>query len=70
MFTIKRLKLNRYKCVSIPKNKDLFLRVGQRVLPPMVDGQVADYPASVMDEMDSYEAQLIKDSQMPLDTET
>lgn len=63
---IKRLKLNRYRCVSIPSNKDLFLRVGQRALPPMADGQIADYNNNTMENLDYLEAQLIKESQMPL----
>lgn len=64
---IKRLKLNRHRCVSIPSNKDLFQRVGQRVLPPMADGQVADYNNSTMENLDYIESQLLKDSQIPPD---
>lgn len=55
--------------VSIPSNKDLFMRVGMRALPEMADGQTFTATNGTMDEIDVYEAQLIKDSQMPLATE-
>lgn len=66
MICVSRLKLNKFRLVSIPSNKDIFMRVGQRVLPDMADGQVAQYANGVMDEIDIAEAQLIKDSQIPL----
>lgn len=66
MICVSRLKLNKFRLVSIPSNKDIFERVGQRVLPEMLDGQVAQFANGVMDEIDIAEAQLIKDSQMPL----
>lgn len=66
MICVSRLKLNKFRLVSIPSNKDIFERVGQRVLPEMQDGQVAQFANGVMDEIDIAEAQLIKDSQMPL----
>ena len=63
---ISRLKLNRHRCVSIPSNKDLFQRIGQRVLPPMADGQEAVFVNGTMDALDAVEAQLIREGQMPL----
>lgn len=68
MICVSRLKLNKFRLVSIPSNKDIFERVGQRVLPEMQDGQVAQFANGVMDEIDIAESQLIKDSQMPLST--
>lgn len=66
MIVIERLKLNKFRPVSIPKNKDLFMRVGIRPIPDMVDAQVASFTNGVMDEMDSLEAQIIRDKDMPL----
>ena len=66
MFCISRLKLNKFRQVSIPSNKDLFMRVGMRSLPKMADGQTFTATNGTMEELDVYEAQLIKDSQMPL----
>lgn len=51
--------------VSIPSNKDLFLRIGRRNVP-MVDGQVASFSNGTMEELANLEAQLLKDNQMPL----
>lgn len=65
MICSKRLKLNKFRMVSIPKNKDLFMRCGRRA-SPMVDGQTAMYANGVMEELSNIEAQLLKDNQMPL----
>ena len=51
--------------VSIPKAKDLFMRIGRRQIP-MQDGQVASYANGTMEELSNLEAQLLKDNQMPL----
>lgn len=64
----KKLKLNKFRQVSLPSNKDLFMRVGKRQLPEMQDGQVADFNTDTMSSLTSLEAQYLKDSQMPLDT--
>lgn len=66
MFVPKKMRLNSFRVVSIPRNKDLFLRVGSRPITEMADGQVASYTNGEMDTLDSLEAQLIKESQMPL----
>ena len=63
---VKRLKLNKFRMVSIPSNKDLFLRIGKRALPPMQDGQVAMYANGTMEELANTEAQILKPNQMPL----
>ena len=60
-----RLKLNKFRMVSIPKPKDLFMRIGRREIP-MQDGQVASYANGTMEEMSNLESQLLKDNQMPL----
>lgn len=67
---IKKLKLNKFRVVSIPKNKDLFMRVGERPLPKMEDGQVANYTNGGLEALDEMEAQLLKASQMPLSENT
>lgn len=66
MYCVKKLKLNTFRAVSIPKNRDLFFRVGRRPLPDMADGQVASFTNGVMDEMDALEAQVIRYNDMPL----
>lgn len=65
MICSKRLKLNKFRMVSIPKTKDLFMRIGRRQIP-MQDGQVASYANGTMEELSNLEAQLLKDHQMPL----
>lgn len=66
MIVVEELKLNKFRHVSIPSNKDLFMRVGLRPLPDMADGQTAVFANGVMEEIDALEAQLLRDSQMPL----
>lgn len=70
MFVNPKLKLNKFRMVSIPKNKDLFFRVGKRPIPDMVDGQVANFSNDTMNALSAIEDQYLKDNQMPLDTET
>lgn len=64
MICSKRLKLNKFRMVSIPSNKDLFMRIGRRNVP-MVDGQVASFSNGTMEELSNIEAQLLKDDQTP-----
>lgn len=66
MICPKRLKLNQFRMVSIPKPKDLFMRIGRRSMP-MQDGQVASFSNGVMEDLDNLEAQYLKESQMPPD---
>lgn len=63
---VDKKKLNRFRSVSIPSNKDLFYRVGRRPLPNMTDGQVANFDSSTMGLIDSAMDVLLKDNQMPL----
>lgn len=65
---VKRLKLNKFRAVSIPKNKDLFMRIGRRPLPAMADGQIASYNSNTMDVLSDIEAQILKENQMSSDT--
>ena len=67
MFVVEKLRLNRFRNVSIPSNHDIFMRVGSRPLPDMADGQVANFASSTMEELDNLESQFLKDNQMPLD---
>lgn len=66
MIVIKELKLNKFRNVSIPRNKDLFLRVGLRPLPEIQDGQTASFSNGLLEELDAIEAQFIRENQMPL----
>lgn len=66
---IAKKKLNKFRNVSIPSNKDLFFRVGKRPLPKMEDGQVASFSGSTMDLVDDAMTQLLKPGQMPLNEE-
>lgn len=67
-------KLNRFKNVRIPRNKDLFARIGGRNIPMHQDGQVADFNTRPVDILSSqladYESQMLRKSQMPSDTDT
>lgn len=67
MFVVEKLRLNRFKAVSVPTAKDLYLRMGLRNSPDFQDGQVADFSSTTMEQLDNLEAQVLKDSQMPLD---
>ena len=64
-----KMKLNRFRNVSIPSNKDLFFRVGKRPLPNMADGQVANFDGSTMNQIDNVMDTYLKSNQMPLDTQ-
>lgn len=64
---VSKKKLNKFRNVSIPSNKDLFFRVGKRPLPKMEDGQVASFSGSTMDSIDDAMSQLLKPGQMPID---
>lgn len=65
-----KMKLNRFRNVSIPSNKDLFYRVGKRPIPSVVDGQVANFDGSTMNKIDNVMDTFLKPNQMPLDIET
>ena len=55
MVVIEELKLNKFEPCHCPDCQDLFRRVGQRVLPDYVDGQVAEFNQNTMDALGSVE---------------
>lgn len=65
MIVVDELKLNKFREVSIPKNKDLFSRIGSRSVP-VIDGQVANFsnPSLMPDDMLE---DFLSDKQMPAD---
>lgn len=67
-YVVDKKKLNKFRVVSIPSNKDLFMRVGRRSLPPMLDGQVASFDCSTMNSIDRAISDCLDSNQMPLDT--
>lgn len=73
MKVIDELKLNKYVQVSIPRNRDLYARIGGRIPPLGTGGFTAEINKSKLDLLaDSeaaLEAQMLKDSQMPSDTQ-
>lgn len=72
MFVIEKMRLNKFAPVSIPKNRDLYARVGGRIPSLGTGGFTAEYGKDKMqllaDSEAALEAQMLKDSQMPLDT--
>ena len=72
MFVIEKLRLNKFAPVSIPKNRDLYARVGGRIPSLGTGGFTAEYGKDKMqllaDSEAAIEAQMLKDSQMPADT--
>lgn len=72
MFVIEKLRLNKFAPVSIPKNRDLYARVGGRIPSLGTGGFTAEYGKDKMqllaDSESALEAQMLKDSQMPSDT--
>lgn len=69
MFVHPKLKLNKFRMVSVPKNKDLFFRVGKRPVFDMADGLVANFSNDTMNALSAVEDQYLKDNQMPSDTD-
>lgn len=74
MIVQEKKKLNKFKQVRIPRNKDLFARIGGRDIPMHQDGQVADFNTRTVDivsaQLADYESQMLRESQMPLSTDT
>lgn len=71
MIVQEKKKLNKFKQVRIPRNKDLFARIGGRNIPMHQDGQVADFNTRTVDlvsaQLADYESQMLRESQMPSD---
>lgn len=74
MIVNEKKKLNKFKQVRIPRNKDLFARIGGRDLPMHSDGHTADFNTRQIDKLqaqiDDYETQMLRENQMPADTDT
>lgn len=74
MIVLEKKKLNKFQQVRIPRNKDLFARIGGRDIPMHSDGQTADFNTRLVDkisaELNDYESQMLRESQMPSDTDT
>ena len=72
MFVNEKLKLNKFVPVSIPKNRDLYARIGGRVPTLGTGGFTAEIAKNkfdlLADSESALETQMLKDSQMPLDT--
>lgn len=72
MFVIDGLKLNKFRRVSVPRNKDLYARVGGRIPQLGTGGFVSELGKNKLDILSdseaALEAQMLKDNQMPLDT--
>lgn len=72
MYVIEKLKLNKFVPVSIPKNRDLYARIGGRVPQLGTGGFTAEIGKSkldlIADSESALESQMLKDSQMPIDT--
>lgn len=74
MIVSEKKKLNKFQQRSIPRNKDLFARVGSREFNMHEEGQTADYNGRLVDRLagslDDFETQMLRESQMPTDTDT
>lgn len=75
MFCIESLKLNRYRAVSIPRNKDLFNRVGPRNVPNSSLGSEDVIPMNMrtldqLDYMDKFDAYMQSVEQRSDDSES
>lgn len=68
-----KLKLNKFKPVSVPRNRDLYARVGGRIPQLGTGGFISEFGKSKMDLLQesevALEAQMLKDNQMPIDTQ-
>lgn len=71
-------QLNKFEHFRIPRNKDLYARVGNREVPIHSDGQTADFNSRKIDALaksldmaeEAYYHQQLKERQMPTDTDT
>lgn len=71
-------QLNKFEHFRIPRNKDLYARVGNREVPMHSDGHMADFNSRKIDALaksldmaeEAYYHQQLKERQMPSDTDT
>lgn len=72
MKVVKSLKLNKFQPVSIPRNRDLYARIGGRVPSLGTGGFTSELGKQKLDLLSdseaSLESQMLKDNQMPSDT--
>ena len=72
MIVIEKLKLNKFVPVSIPRNRDLYARVGGRIPSLGTKGFTAETTRNKFDLMADAEAaaelEMLKANQMPLNT--
>lgn len=61
MKVVEKLKLNKFQPVSVPRNRDLFERVGGRVPPVSAKGFVSEYGKSKLDLLADSERSLIEE---------
>lgn len=71
MIVFEKLKLNKFVSVSVPRNRDLYARVGGRVPELGTSGFTADYGKSKMesisDDISFIEGEMLKSSLMTPD---
>lgn len=69
MKVVKSLKLNKFQPVSIPRNRDLYARIGGRVPSLGTGGFTSEIGKQkfdlLADSEAALEAQMLKDNQMP-----
>lgn len=74
MIVSEKKKLNKFQQRCIPRNKDLFARVGSREMPMHDEGQTADFNGRLIDNLAGsiadFETQMLRERHMPLDTDT
>ena len=73
MYVVEKLKLNKFVPVSVPRNRDLYACVGGRIPQMGTTGFTSELGKSKLDLLAdseaSLESQMLKDKQMPLDTQ-
>lgn len=72
MKVVKSLKLNKFQPVSIPRNRDLYARIGGRVPSLGTGGFTSELGMQkfdlLADSEAALEADMLKDNQMPANT--
>lgn len=66
MIVIEKLRLNKHKIVSVPRNKDLYARVGGRIPSQGTSGFVSELGKDKLDVLADSEAALVAEYQQEL----
>ena len=66
MIVIEKLKLNKHKIVSVPRNKDLYARVGGRVPSQGTSGFVSELGKDKFDILSDSESAIMQEYQEEL----